>query len=134
VPLRAIVLETAAITPMRVASSPNPMPMSSWVRPLRARIVTRAVCNIAAPRDFAGKKIAVPELESFFHALTRERLGRFDIDFRKVTFIRGYVPTPIIYRRKPRASSVPTRYLVRMDPKFAAEPTINPPIPATETE
>jgi hypothetical protein len=82
--------------------------------------------------EFCGQEDGRTELKNFVYTLTPERLGRFDIDFRKVMFIRGYVPTSIIYRTKPQASSVPTRYLVRMEVQFAAQPTISRPILAME--
>ncbi|MEW6643704.1 MAG: ABC transporter substrate-binding protein [Pseudomonadota bacterium] len=56
-------------------------------------IVAKAGSGIETPKDLAGKKIALPGLEGFFHVLAREWLTKSGVDASTVTFIEGNFPT-----------------------------------------
>ncbi|MBR1221403.1 ABC transporter substrate-binding protein [Bradyrhizobium sp. U87765 SZCCT0131] len=55
-------------------------------------IVAKAGSGIETPKDLAGKKIALPGLEGFFHVLAREWLTKSGVDTSTVTFIEGNFP------------------------------------------
>ncbi|HSV53110.1 MAG TPA: ABC transporter substrate-binding protein [Burkholderiaceae bacterium] len=55
-------------------------------------IVAKAGSGIEKPEDLAGKRIAVPGLNNFFHVLARQWLTNKGVDYRKVTFVEGAFP------------------------------------------
>jgi NitT/TauT family transport system substrate-binding protein len=55
-------------------------------------VVAKAGAAVDKPEDFAGKRIGVPGIDSFFHVLFREWLTTQGVDYRKVNFVESTLP------------------------------------------
>lgn len=71
-------------------------------------VVAKAGAAIDRPEDFAGKRVGVPGIDSFFHVLFREWLTNKGVDYKKVSFVESTLPQLADVMRAGNVSAIVT--------------------------